>query len=69
MYHSSEGATVTEVLNKLSKLEFTISLGKYNYEYKWKENPSADDVIKLVDKVIDVLRGCKVSFHFISSEN
>ena len=69
MYHSSEGAGVTEVINRLSDLGFTISLGKYDYEYRWKENPNADDVIKLVDKVIEALKDCKVMFHFTTSED
>ena len=68
MYHSSEGTGVNEVINRLSELGFTISLGNYDYEYKWESLPSPDDVINLVDKVIETLRGCNVFFHFSTLE-
>lgn len=64
MYHSSEGTGVKEVINRLSELGFTVSLGKYDYEYKWEKEATADDVLNLVDQVIETLRGCHVFFHF-----
>ena len=64
MYHSSEGVGVKQVINRLSELGFTVSLGKYDYEYKWENEATAEDVLNLVDKVIETLRGCQVMFHF-----
>ncbi|MHA1989570.1 MAG: hypothetical protein ACW981_04535 [Candidatus Hodarchaeales archaeon] len=64
MYHSSEGLGVKEVINRLSELGFTVSLGKYDYEYKWENDATADEVLNLVDKVIKTLQGCQVMIHF-----
>ena len=69
MYHSSEGADISEVVSRLSELGFTVSLGKYDYEYSWSEPPSAEEVLKLVDKVIKALRGCNVMFHFTTTSD
>ncbi len=68
MYHSSEGSGVKEVINSLSDMGFTVSLGKYDYEYQWEQNPSAEEVLNLVDKVIESLKGCNVFFHFSTEE-
>lgn len=64
MYHSSEGASVKEVINLLSQIGFTVSLGSYDYEYEWKEPVDAEMVLDLVDKVINTLKGTNVFFHF-----
>ena len=70
MYHSSEGgASVKEVVNRLSELGFTVSLGKYDYQYKWNHDASAEEVLNLVDKAIDTLKGCKVWIHFSTSSD
>jgi hypothetical protein len=64
MHHSSEGASVREVLSRLSEIGFQASLGLYDYQYEWGRNVTSEDVLDLVDKVIEVLRGCNVWFHF-----
>lgn len=64
MHHSSEGASVKEVVSRLSELGFTTSLGAYDYQYNWGRDVSAEEVLSLVDSVIEKLRGCQVWFHF-----
>ncbi|MHA2366318.1 MAG: hypothetical protein ACXAC7_20345 [Candidatus Hodarchaeales archaeon] len=64
MHHSSEGASIKEVVSRLSELGFTTSLGSYDYQYTWPNDVSVEEVLDLVDKVIEKLRGCHVWFHF-----
>jgi hypothetical protein len=68
MQYSSEGLAVKEVVHRLSELGFTVALGKFDYEYKWSDNTSAEEVLDLLDRVIEKLRGCNVMFHFTTSQ-
>ena len=68
MQYNSEGSRVKEVVNRLSELGFTVALGKFDYEFKWKEKTTTEEVLDLLDKVIEKLRGCNVMFHFTTSQ-
>ena len=68
MQYSSEGSSVKEVVNRLSELGFTVALGKFDYEYKWSDKITTEEVLDLLDKVIEKLRGCNVMFHFTTNQ-
>jgi hypothetical protein len=68
MQYSSEGLGVKEVVNRLSELGFTVALGKFDYEYKWSDNTTTEEVLDLLDKVIEKLRGCNVMFHLTTGQ-
>jgi hypothetical protein len=68
MHHSSESEiSAKEIVKRLQEIGFTTSLGAYDYQFDWERiDVSMDEVLQLVDRVTDKLRGTKCWFHFSS---
>ncbi|MGC8580751.1 MAG: hypothetical protein ACP5RS_01025 [Thermoplasmata archaeon] len=59
---NSEGATPSEIINRLVTLGFKPITGNYDFEYSWKREPSTDEAIELADKVHEILKGYNVIY-------
>ena len=68
MFHRPHGSGVdqmSEIIQHLSTLGFTVSLGNFDYEYEWEtESVTTDDVITLVDQVLKALDGYDIYLRF-----
>ncbi|HEQ79134.1 MAG TPA: hypothetical protein ENN76_02580 [Euryarchaeota archaeon] len=64
---SSEGEKASRVLDKFKELGFKTSLGNHDFYYEWnKKEVSPQNVIDLVDRVQDSLKGMNVRMHFVT---
>lgn len=61
---NSEGALPSEVTKTLSDLGFLATIGQHDYAYDWaKKKPTVAEVIELIDKVHNHLKGKNVQYH------
>ena len=66
---SSEGASATQVTNKLMDLGFKTMLGSHDFVYYWDEDDvTPENVIQFVDKVQTELKGMNVFLQFATSQ-
>jgi len=68
LFFSSEGATPSEVTQKLTMIGFVPNKGSVDYVYVWQKRPSLDELISLADKITSVLKGSKVNFNIETVE-
>ena len=59
---SSEGATPSEVTNRLSMLGFKPLTGQWDFVYEWDKNAGVQDAIFFGDKITHALKGHHVIF-------
>ncbi len=59
---SSEGASPSELYERLRSIGFEATQGNYDFVYEWKSAPSRDELIELTDEVSRRLAGCRVWF-------
>ncbi|MGI0055055.1 MAG: hypothetical protein ACREB9_04235 [Thermoplasmata archaeon] len=58
----SEGATPSEVADRLQTIGFLPTQGNYDFVYDWKGPASAEQVLDLSDELTRRLRGYGVRF-------
>jgi hypothetical protein len=62
MIFQSEGAGPQQILNLMHELGFEESMGMHDFVYRWKDQASFDEVIALVGKMHERLKGLHVSY-------
>lgn len=62
VFHSSEGATPSEVVERIKSVGFKVMKGYYDFVYEWREQQSIDEVVKIADVLHSVLKGTGTSF-------
>lgn len=62
LWFNSDGASPTEVLEKLEEVGFDPLKGNYDMAYDWDEQPETDEVLHLANEVRKKLKGDKVLF-------
>lgn len=62
IFVSSEGATPSEVVERLMRMGFQPTAGQYDFVIEWDENCHIQDMIKVANQVHATLKGCKVMF-------
>lgn len=68
MYHQpteNKGNQLTDIIDKLSSIGFSVSLGDFDYEYQWESDiVTEENIVKLVNTVLTTLEGCDVYIRF-----
>jgi len=64
IYHSVEGAKVSEIFELMKSLGFEPALGEHEFVYKWKKTVTFPEVIQFLDSTVDTLRGTKALLKF-----
>ncbi|RLF33963.1 MAG: hypothetical protein DRN07_01140 [Thermoplasmata archaeon] len=59
---SSEGSKPSEVERRLFGIGLQAIQGRYDFVYEWERDPSMSDVMDLLDRIQEVLRGTEVFF-------
>jgi hypothetical protein len=59
---SSEGASPSEVTNRLAMLGFKPLTGQWDFVYEWDKSADVQDAIFFGDKITQVLKGNNVIF-------
>lgn len=62
MIFQSEGASPQAVLKVMHELGFEESMGMHDFVYRWKEQATFDEVIGLVSRMHERLKGLMVSY-------
>jgi len=62
MIFQSEGASPQAVLKVMHEIGFEESMGMHDFVYRWKDQATFDEVIALVSKMHDRLKGLLVSY-------
>ncbi len=62
MTFHSEGADPTKVVEAMRALGFEESMGMHDFVYRWKDKAAMADVIELVTKMHERLKGLDVSY-------
>lgn len=62
MIFQSEGASPQTVLTVMHELGFEESMGMHDFVYRWKDKASFDDVIGLVTRMHERLKGLHVNY-------
>lgn len=61
IFHS-EGASPSAVLKVMHELGFEESMGMHDFVYRWKDKASFDEVIELVSRMHEHLKGLNVQY-------
>ncbi len=64
IYHSVEGAKVSEIFNIMKSLGFEPALGEHEFVYKWKKKATLPEVIQFLDETVNALKGTKALLKF-----
>lgn len=62
VFFSSEGASPSQVTDRLQMLGFVPTHGNYDFVYNWDDKASVKDAIWFADKVRNTLEGMHVYF-------
>ncbi|MCD6461961.1 MAG: hypothetical protein J7L61_04385 [Thermoplasmata archaeon] len=62
VFFSSEGATPSEVAERLQMLGFEPTQGNYDFVYKWDSKATVKDALWFADKIRATLDGMHVFF-------
>lgn len=62
VFHSSEGAPPSEVVERITSAGFKVQKGYYDFVYEWNEQESLEEVLKIADVLHDVLKGTGTTF-------
>ena len=63
MYFGTDGSKITDVVKKVESLGFRAALGPVDFEYEWNKAPSKEEVFRLGDKLMEILKGTGVIFN------
>ena len=61
LYFSSNGKP-SDVARKLEGIGFEVAIGKHDFVYDWKKEPTKDEILALGDKVTETLRETGIVF-------
>jgi len=64
IYHSVEGAKVSEIFDIMKSLGFDPALGEHEFVYKWKNTVTLNEVIQFLDRTVKKLKGTKALLKF-----
>ncbi len=59
---SSEGSKPSEVERRLFGIGMRALQGRYDFVYEWERDPSMEEVMDLLDRIQETLRGTGVFF-------
>lgn len=62
VWFSSEGGKPSEITQRLLSMGFSPVEGQYDYVYKWSEEASVDQILKIGDQVRNTLKGLDVMY-------
>ena len=62
IFFSSEGASPSEVVERLQSLGFAPTQGNYDFVYSWDKNVSVEEQIWFADRIKAALEGMQVHF-------
>ncbi len=62
IWFSSEGASPSEVVERLRAMGFKAMKGHYDHVYDWKKEVTLDDIFQLSDALHETLKGLKVMY-------
>ena len=62
VFFSSEGASPSQVVERLQMLGFKPTQGNYDFVYEWGEKASVQDAVWFADKIQTSLEGMHVRF-------
>jgi len=64
LYFGTVGRRPSEIERSLIGIGFETNIGSVDFVYHWGENkPSKDQILKLADKIVEVLKGSGVMFN------
>jgi len=67
VYHSSEGAKPSEVVERVKSVGFQVMKGYYDFVYEWDEQHSVEEVLRIADVLHGVLKGTGTTFKLETS--
>jgi len=62
IWFNSEGASPSEVVERLRAMGFKPMKGYYDHVYDWKKKVTIEDILQLSDALHETLRGLKVIY-------
>jgi len=62
IWFNSEGASPSEVVERLRSMGFQPMKGYYDHVYDWKRKVTLEDVFQLSDALHETLKGLKVIY-------
>lgn len=62
VWFNSEGGKPSEITQRLLSMGFEPIEGQYDYVYKWDNEASVEDILKIGDQVRNTLSGFNVMF-------
>jgi len=62
IWFNSEGASPSEVVERLRAMGFKPMRGYYDHVYDWKKEVTIEDILQLSDALHETLRGLKVIY-------
>ncbi|MEX0920778.1 MAG: hypothetical protein WDZ62_00750 [Candidatus Pacearchaeota archaeon] len=63
LYFKAGNSKVSEIVKKVEELGFESALGPVDLKYKWENEPTTEQVLKLADKISESLKGTEVMFN------
>ena len=69
VFHSSEGAKPSEVVERIISVGFKVQKGYYDFVYEWDEHATIEDTIYFADKIHEVLKDMGVMFRMETDTN
>jgi hypothetical protein len=62
IWFNSEGASPSEVIERLGAMGFKPMKGYYDHVYDWKKEVTLEDIFQLSDALHETLKGLKVIY-------
>jgi hypothetical protein len=62
IWFSSEGASPTEVVQRLQGMGFKPMKGEYDHVYDWKRDVNLEEILRIGNHVHEILKGLKVIY-------
>ena len=62
IWFSSEGASPTEVVQRLQGMGFKPMKGEYDHVYDWKRDVNLEEILRIGNVVHETLKGLKVIY-------
>jgi hypothetical protein len=62
MIFHSEGASPSDVVKVMREMGFEEAMGMHDFVYKWKNRPSIEDVLRLVNAMHGRMKGLGVNY-------
>jgi len=67
IWFNSEGMMPSMINDRLLNIGFKPENGYYDYVYEWDEHVTTEDILKIGDKIKDMLQGSNVLFKLEST--